>query len=89
MTADSPLRAAERKATGHRNYHCEWTDSNVTVQDTLPPWARKEELKKLAKTQGQDLPFFVYLLLSAITAIVAVWAHRCQCHALSAVVKAF
>lgn len=37
--------------------------------DELPPWARQEAQKE---TSGFEVPFFVYLLASAVTAIAAV-----------------
>ena len=42
------------------------------VQEELPPWARKDELKKLAEKEGKDLPFGLYLFLATIMGIVAV-----------------
>lgn len=41
--------------------------------DEPPPWARDEAQSKTASTQqGFDIPFYAYLLASAITAIAAV-----------------
>lgn len=37
--------------------------------DELPPWARQEAQKE---TSGFEVPFFVYLLASAVTAIAAI-----------------
>lgn len=41
-------------------------------EDDELPWERKEKLEKLAKEEGEDLPFAVYLIGSAIIAIAAV-----------------
>ncbi|KAK9812005.1 hypothetical protein WJX73_007980 [Symbiochloris irregularis] len=41
-------------------------------KEELPPWARKEQLKKLAESEGKDLPFGLYLFLATIMGIVAV-----------------
>lgn len=40
-------------------------------EEPLPPWARKEELQKLAGSQN-ELPFWAWLLLSGIVTIAAV-----------------
>ncbi|KAK9902255.1 hypothetical protein WJX75_009757 [Coccomyxa subellipsoidea] len=41
-------------------------------EESLPPWIRGERERKLAETEGSDLPFPVYLLGSALVAIAAV-----------------
>nr|AFK36363.1 unknown [Lotus japonicus] len=40
--------------------------------DEPPPWARDEANNKTASSSGFEVPFYVYLLASAITAIAAV-----------------
>jgi hypothetical protein len=40
--------------------------------DEPPPWAKNEAQNKTGSEQGFEIPFYVYLLASAITAIAAV-----------------
>ena len=49
------------------NRLCTWQE-----EDELPPWARREELQKLQAADGQELPFGVYLIGSALVSIAAV-----------------
>lgn len=41
-------------------------------EEDLPPWVRREKIKELQAKEGPDLPFGVYLVLSALVAIAAV-----------------
>ncbi|KAK2359271.1 hypothetical protein QL285_084658 [Trifolium repens] len=40
--------------------------------DEPPPWAKNEAQNKTGSEQGFEIPFYVYLLASAITAIAAI-----------------
>ena len=80
------LRSIGRRNNGHRNLTVfaatEGSAKSSESEETIPSWAKpdseepppwaREEGKEIGTQQGYQVPFYVYLLASSITAIAAV-----------------
>lgn len=71
------MLAYSSAATKQQRLLKEGQQSVRDLQEELPPWARKDQLKKLAESEGKDLPFGLYLFLATIMGIVAVSTTCC------------
>ncbi|XP_022977452.1 uncharacterized protein LOC111477793 [Cucurbita maxima] len=80
------LRSIGRRNNGHRNLTVfaatEGSAKSSESEETIPSWAKpdseepppwaREEGKEIGTQQGFQVPFYVYLLASSITAIAAI-----------------